>query len=137
MSVILISYSFISVLFKTVRILAFPFFISFGSATSYVLLLFMFAVYSPKIPWVVFSFTLPVMFVLLYSAFFSPCYPSVLGKTPVTLEVNIVPSSISNISPVVCSCISCPNAPNILVFGSIKVSVPIPVTLSLTYNPVL
>ena len=72
------------------------------------------------------------MSVLSYSALFSPGEPSVLGNTPVTLDEKIVPSSISKILPVVCSCISWPRAPNFFVFGSINVKVPIPVILSLT-----
>lgn len=70
-------------------------------------------------------------------AFFSPTDP----RSPLLIEVmsdsKILPSLISNLVPVVCSRISCPKAPNLLVLGSIKVNVPIPTMLSLTYNPVL
>ena len=66
-SVILISYSLISVPFKTVNILALPFFISFGLATLYVLLFLIFDVYSPNIPCLVFSETVPLVFDLSYS----------------------------------------------------------------------
>ena len=55
-----------------------------------------------------------------------------LGLMLVTLDAYILPSLISNTLPVDLSVISCPKAPNNLVFGSIKVSVPIPETLSLT-----
>ena len=63
----------------------------------------------------------PKTFSSLYIAFFSPTDPRSPLLIEVTSDSKILPSLISNLVPVVCSRISCPKAPNLLVLGSIKV----------------
>ena len=79
----------------------------------------------------------PVILFLSIVAFFSPGDPSMLGSILVTFESYIFPFDISNNFLVLFSIISCPNAPNLRVLGSIYVRVPIPLILSFTYSPVL
>ena len=64
-----------------------------------------------------------------------PGIPLELTVIPVIVDSKMEPLFELNNFPVVFSIISCPKAPNSLVFGSIYVSVPIPVMLSFTYKP--
>ena len=105
-------------LLTTVKILALPVLISLSFATVYSFLLGISPVYVPNIPLLVFSNTLPNILELSYLAFFSPGLPILLRVTPVTVELYILPSFISSFCPVFFSIISCPNAPNNLVLGS-------------------
>ena len=66
----------------------------------------------------------------LIEAFFSPNIPFEFLLISTTFDSYILPSLLSTINPVVESIISWPKAPNIFVFGSIKVKVPIPAIVS-------
>ena len=81
--------------FNTVKILASPRTISLELATSIKFLSLKSPVYSPKIPLVVFSTTLPYTVFLLNTAFFSPVFISSLLTAPVTSDLKIFPSLIS------------------------------------------
>ena len=83
-------------------------FISSILATLYNLEVSISLVYSPNIPFLVFSNTLPCTLSLKSKAFFSPGLPSELRLIPVICESNIVPSLISIILPVLVSVISWP-----------------------------
>ena len=95
------------------------------------------AVYLPNIPLLVFLFIAPYKLLIDKVALFSPGVFDLDGIIPTISDSKITPSLICKILFEFVSVISCPNAPNINVFGSIKVNVPIPATASFTYKPVL